>query len=83
MGFSYPPSSVFLPSCAKPGKVRICLHHSSIPYAGSAPAPGGETKVSTMTSAGPVTTPVAAAFVGSSVPWNRWNRGGSWGFFCR
>jgi len=50
------------------GKVRICLHHSSIPYAGSVPAPGGETKVSTMTSAGPVTTPVAAAFVGSSAP---------------
>eukprot|EP00438_Fugacium_kawagutii_P013179 Skav230175 [mRNA] locus=scaffold196:63757:70500:- [translate_table: standard] len=42
------------------GKVRICLHHSSIPYQGGATSGQSAVKSST------VATPVAAAFVGST-----------------
>ncbi|CAE7534970.1 rbcL [Symbiodinium necroappetens] len=46
------------------GKVRICLHHSSVPYQGSPES--AESGHMSSISATPM--PVAAAFVGSSVP---------------
>ena len=45
------------------GRVRICLHHSSIPYGGASIA----TSVPTVTQVSAAPVPVAAAFVGSSV----------------
>ncbi|CAE7786141.1 rbcL, partial [Symbiodinium pilosum] len=55
------------------GKVRICLHHSSLPYPGcAASAPPAATEVAASSAPAEMSftsaTPVAAAFVGSSVP---------------
>eukprot|EP00438_Fugacium_kawagutii_P031389 Skav210359 [mRNA] locus=scaffold2370:117207:117449:- [translate_table: standard] len=43
------------------GKVRICLHHSSVPYGAGGAAPAHSAGTSST-----VSTPVAAAFVGST-----------------
>ena len=88
-GLTCAPAPCSCRKCAD-GKVRICLHHSSLPYPGSTTSTFPETATAAVTSAPAemnfaAATPVAAAFVGSSATWRtsqRCERGfgfGTWG----